>query len=179
MKQIKKINQMNKIEQLNTIGQNNQSEQEQDIQDIININRNKKIKPVTKTKQVQRQIKRRTKTLGKSAYKMYIAALTALYSIVIGSNSVSAGNFGSSIFATGTKNLAQDIGIWLLIIAPITGALLGVYFFIRRQAADEMDTKKWNDRIKATIISTLGAVLVSSAITLIASYYGKTVSTGF
>lgn len=176
MKQIKR---MNKIEQLNTKGQNNKSQQEQDTQEINNVNRSKKIKPVTKTKQVQRQIKRKTKTLGKSAYKMYIAVLTVVYSIVLGSNLVRAGNFSTSVFATGTKNLAQDIGIWLLIIAPITGALLGVYFFIRRQAADEMDQKKWNDRIKATIISTLGAVLVSSAITLIASYYGKTVSTGF
>jgi hypothetical protein len=175
---MKQIKQMNKIEQLNTIGQNNQSEQEQDIQEINNISRSKKIKPVIKTKQVQRQIKRKTKTLGKSAYKMYIAALTAVYAIVSGSSPVSAADFGSSILATGTKSLATDIGKYLLIIAPITGALLGVYFFIRRQAADEMDQKKWNDRIKATIISTLGAVLVSTIIVLIASYYGKTVSTG-
>lgn len=168
-----------KNEKLNTIGQNNLPDKEKDIQEISMINRSKKIKPVTKTKQVQRQIKRKTKTLGKSAYKMFIATLTALYSFVLGSNSVSAGNFATSVFATGTKNLAQDIGIWLLILSPITGGLFGVYFFIRRQAADEMDQKKWNDRIKDTIISTLGAVLVSSAITLIASYYGKTVSTGF
>ena len=179
MKQIKKIKQINKIEQLNTIGQNSQSGQEQDIQKISNISRIKKLKPVIKTKQVQRQIKRKTKTLSKSAYKMYIAAITVMYSVLFCKSAIAAGNFGSSIFATGTKNLAQDVGIFLLIIAPITGALLGVYFFIRRQAADEMDQKKWNDRIKATIISTLGAVLVSSAITLIASYYGKTVSTGF
>ena len=178
MKQINKIKQMNKIEQLITIGQNNKSGQEQDFKEINNISSSKKLKPVTRTKQVQRQIKRRTKSLGKSAYKMYIAALTAAYSYLLGDSPVSAADFGSSILATGTKSLATDVGKYLLIIAPITGALLGVYFFIRRQAADEMDQKKWNDRIKATIISTLGAVLVSTIIVLIASYYGKTVSTG-
>ena len=139
MKQIKKINQMNKFEQLNTIEQNNQSEQEQNFQEINNISSSKKIKPVIKTKQVQRQIKRKTKTLGKSAYKMYISALIAVYSYLSGDSTVSAADFGSSILATGTKSLATDVGKYLLIIAPITGSLLGVYFFIRRQAADEMD----------------------------------------
>lgn len=179
MKQNNKIKQMNKIEQLNTIGQNNKSGQELDIQEINNISSSKKIKPVIKTKQVQRQIKRKTKTLGKSAYKMYIAALTAWYSLVFCKSAIAAGDFGSSVFAKGTQSLATDIGKWLLIIAPITGGLVGVYFFIRRQAADEMDQKKWNDRIKTTIVSTLGAVLVSAAITLIASYYGQTATVGF
>lgn len=111
-------------------------------------------------------------------YKAYMCALINLYVFAATSNNALAGGFGSSIFATGTKSLFVDVGTYLLIIAPISGGLLGVYFFIRRQAADEMDQKKWNDRIKTTIISTLGAVLVSTAIVLIASYYGKPVSTG-
>lgn len=111
-------------------------------------------------------------------YKAYMCAVINLYLFVTSRQSALAGGFGSSIFATGTKNLFVDVGTWLLIIAPISGTLLAVYFFIRRQAADEMDQKKWNDRIKTTIISTLGAVLVSTAIVLIASYYGKPVSTG-
>lgn len=111
-------------------------------------------------------------------YKAYMCALINLYVFAATSNNALAeqADFGNSIFATGTKNLFVDVGKWLLIIAPISGGLLGVYFFIRRQAADEMDQKKWNDRIKTTIISTIGAVLVSSLIILIASYYGKTVT---
>ncbi len=112
-------------------------------------------------------------------YKAYMCALINLYVFAATSNNALAADFGSSIFATGTKDLFVDVGKWLLIIAPISGGLLGVYFFIRRQAADEMDQKKWNDRIKTTIISTIGAVLVSSLIILIASYYGKTVTPAF
>ncbi len=91
---------------------------------------------------------------------------------------VSAGGFGDSIFATGTKNLFTDIGKYLIILAPIAGAAVGAYFFIRRGAADEMDQKKWNDRIKTTVVSTLGAVLIGTLIVLIASYYGKSITTG-
>ena len=88
------------------------------------------------------------------------------------------GKFEDSIFAKGTKNLFTDIGKYLIILAPIAGAAVGVYFFIRRGAADEMDQKKWNDRIKTTVVSTLGAVLIGTLIVLIASYYGKSITTG-
>jgi|GEM_PF-166702 len=124
------------------------------------------------------KINRRPRTFGEKIYRLYIIAMILVYSLALTSNpAFAADGFGSSVFATGTKNLFKDIGTWLLIIAPISGGVLGVYFFIRRQAADEMDQKKWNDRIKATIVSTLGAVLVSTAIVLIASYYGVTVNT--
>lgn len=129
-------------------------------------------------KKQEMKINRRTRTFGEKIYRLYMVAMIVVYSI--GLNSIPAfadGGFGSSIFATGTKSLFKDIGTWLLILAPISGGVLGVYFFIRRQAADEMDQKKWNDRIKVTVISTLGAVLVSTAIVLIASYYGVTVNT--
>ncbi|PYG84235.1 hypothetical protein LY28_03738 [Ruminiclostridium sufflavum DSM 19573] len=127
---MKQNTQPNKTGQINTTEQNEKLRQDKDIQ---------RIKPVTKTKQVQRQIKRRTKTFGEKAYKAYIALTISLYSLLYCKSDASAGNFETSIFATGTKSLATDIGKWLMIIAPITGGLVGVYFFIRRQAADEMD----------------------------------------
>ncbi len=129
-------------------------------------------------KKPSKKIYRRTRTFGEKIFRIYIAAMMIGYFILAGNQVVFADGFGTSVFATGTKNLLKDIGTWLLVIAPISGGLLGVYFFIRRQAADEMDQKKWNDRIKVTIISTLGAVLVSAAIVLLASYYGKTIDTG-
>lgn len=125
-----------------------------------------------------KKIYRKTRTFGKKIYRLCMVAMIVIYSMILSSNPVFADGFGNSVFATGTKNLIKDIGTYMLILAPISGGVLGVYFFIRRQAADEMDQKKWNDRIKVTIISTLGAVLVSTAIVLIASYYGKTVDTG-
>ncbi|EMS72309.1 hypothetical protein [Ruminiclostridium cellobioparum] len=128
-------------------------------------------------KKLGKKIYRNTRTVGEQVFRLCMIAMIVIYTIALNSNPAFAGGFGDSVFATGTKNLFKDIGTWLLILAPISGGVLGVYFFIRRQAADEMDQKKWNDRIKVTIISTLGAVLVSTAIVLIASYYGVTVNT--
>ena len=109
--------------------------------------------------------------------RIYLILAITVFTL-INTNPVSAGGFGDSIFAVGTKNLFTDIGKYLIILAPIAGTVVGVYFFIRRGAADEMDMKKWNDRIKNTVISTLGAVLIGAIIVLIASYYGKSVTTG-
>ncbi len=110
--------------------------------------------------------------------KSYLAIVIAVFTAVFSTLPTFAADFGSSIFAVGTKNLFTDIGKYLIILAPIAGAAVGAYFFIRRGAADEMDQKKWNDRIKTTVISTLGAVLIGTLIVLIASYYGKSVTTG-
>lgn len=128
-------------------------------------------------KKLEKKIYRNTRTAGEKVFRLCMIAMIVIYSIALNSNPAFADGFGSSVFATGTQKLFKDIGTWLLILAPISGAVLGVYFFIRRQAADEMDQKKWNDRIKVTIFSTLGAVLVSAGIVLIASYYGVTVNT--
>ena len=109
--------------------------------------------------------------------RIYLILAITVFTL-INTNPVSAGGFGDSIFAVGTKNLFTDIGKYLIILAPIAGAAVGAYFFIRRGAADEMDQKKWNDRIKTTVVSTLGAVLIGTLIVLIASYYGKSITTG-
>ncbi len=110
--------------------------------------------------------------------KTYLAVVIVAFTAIFNALPTFAADFGTSIFATGTKNLFTDIGKYLIILAPIAGAAVGVYFFIRRGAADEMDQKKWNDRIKTTVVSTLGAVLIGTLIVLIASYYGKSVTTG-
>ena len=110
--------------------------------------------------------------------KSYLAIVIAVFTAVFNTVPTFAADFGTSIFATGTKNLFTDIGKYLIILAPIAGAAVGVYFFIRRGAADEMEQKKWNDRIRNTVISTLGAVLIGAIIVLIASYYGKSITTG-
>ncbi|HEX2925667.1 MAG TPA: hypothetical protein VHP38_05345 [Ruminiclostridium sp.] len=114
----------------------------------------------------------------KRIQKVYTMITISVLLFNFNSISVFAADFGSSVFATGTKSLFTDIGKYLIILAPIAGATVGAYFFIRRGAADEMEQKKWNDRIKATVISTIGAVLVGALIALIAAYYGKSVTTG-
>lgn len=77
----------------------------------------------------------------------------------------------TSKFGTGTQNIFTDLSTYLLILSPIIGAVLGVYFFIRKSAADEQDQKQWNKRLITTGICVVGAVLVSSMIKVITGYY--------
>lgn len=77
---------------------------------------------------------------------------------------------GSKI-VTGTEKLIGDVTTWLMVLAPVVAGLLIIYFFIRRSAADEMDTKKWNNRIVVAIVSCIGAVLGSATLNLIIGYY--------
>ena len=42
---------------------------------------------------------------------------------------------------------------------------------IRRGMADEMDQKKWNNRIVVAVVSCIGAVLGSATLNLILGYY--------
>ena len=71
----------------------------------------------------------------------------------------------------GTEKLFGDITTWLLVLAPIVATMLIIYFCIRRSAADEMDQKKWDNRIKVAIVSCIGAVLGGAMLKLILSYY--------
>ncbi|QUH31106.1 Mbov_0395 family pilin-like conjugal transfer protein [Vallitalea guaymasensis] len=83
----------------------------------------------------------------------------------------SSNNVGKSKIATGTEALLNDVTTWLMILAPIVGGLLIIYFFIRRSGADEQDQKRWNNRITTAIISVVGAVLGSAIINLVIGYY--------
>ncbi len=81
------------------------------------------------------------------------------------------GPLETSKLATGTKNLLADIQKILLMLAPIIGGVVLIYLFIRRAGADEHDKKMWDNRIKVTIISTVGAVLAVAILKIILSYY--------
>ena len=76
----------------------------------------------------------------------------------------------SKIF-TGLKKLLEDIGKALIVIAPIAGTAVIAYCFIRRAAADEMDHKKWTNRINTALVSTIGALVAGVIITVISSYF--------
>ena len=78
---------------------------------------------------------------------------------------------GGSQIATGTENLIKDLTTWLMILAPVVAGLLIIYFCIRRSAADEMDQKKWNNRIMVAVVSCIGAVLGSATLNVIIGYY--------
>lgn len=101
------------------------------------------------------------------------AALTAITLFLINAGTVYAGTSGisESKLAKGTEKLIDDATKWLLVLAPIVGGLLIIYFCIRRAAADEMDQKKWNNRIVVTIVSCIGAVIGSATLNIIIGYY--------
>ncbi len=84
---------------------------------------------------------------------------------------VYASTISESKLAKGTEQLISDATTWLMILAPVVAGLLIIYFCIRRSAADEMDQKKWNNRIVVAIVSCIGAVIGSATLNLIISYY--------
>lgn len=85
--------------------------------------------------------------------------------------STGGGNISSSKIAQGTQKLIQDATSWALVVAPIVTTLAVIYFFIRKGMSDEMDHKKWNDRIIVAIISCIFAVSASVIIQLLIGYY--------
>ena len=71
----------------------------------------------------------------------------------------------------GTEKLVGDVTTWLMVLAPVVAGLLIINFYIRRGMADEMDQKKWNNRIVVAVVSCIGAVLGSATLNLILGYY--------
>lgn len=82
-----------------------------------------------------------------------------------------AAGVSESQIVKGTEKLIGDVTTWLMVLAPVVAGLLIIYFCIRRSAADEMDTKKWNNRIVVAIVSCIGAILGSATLNLIIGYY--------
>lgn len=76
-----------------------------------------------------------------------------------------------SVLATGTQNLIKDLTNWLLVLAPTLTILLVGYYFLRKSASDEMDSKRWDTRIKVAIVCCVGVILASGLINLIIGYY--------
>lgn len=109
----------------------------------------------------------------KKLYKKTITLITVMYFTLL--NKVVAfaapGKLQNSKIAKGTEDLIKDATTWLMVLAPIAGALLVGFFFLRKGAADEMDQKMWQKRINVAVISTVGVEVASVIINLIVGYY--------
>lgn len=81
------------------------------------------------------------------------------------------GNIANSVIATGTKNLIADLSSWLTGIAIAVTAVVCVYLFIRRAMSDEQDKKQWDNRLKITAVSGIGAITATALIGAIAGYF--------
>lgn len=81
------------------------------------------------------------------------------------------GGLSSSKAVTGTTKLLNDASNVLLIVAPLVGVVCIIYFAVRHAAADEMDQKKWKQRIVVAVVSVIVAILASSLISVLTGYY--------
>lgn len=77
----------------------------------------------------------------------------------------------STTLVKGTEKLIEDLSSWLLVIAPTLTILLVGYYFMRKSASDEMDGKRWDNRIKVAIISCIGVMVASGIINMLNTYY--------
>lgn len=100
-----------------------------------------------------------------------VSLMTAFIMLQMMPMTAYASSVGSSKIATGTEDLIKDVTTWLMVLAPVVAGLLIIYFCIRRSAADEMDQKKWNNRIMVAVVSCIGAVLGSATLNVIIGYY--------
>lgn len=85
----------------------------------------------------------------KKAIRKVAAAFTAAVAFVVGAASAYAadGGLANSVAVTGTQRLLGDLSNILLVVAPLIGTACIIYFAVRHGAADEMDQKKWKQRI--------------------------------
>ncbi len=86
-------------------------------------------------------------------------------------NKIYASNIANSQLSKGLDNLLKDLTSWAYKVIPAIGTVLIIYFFIRRGSSDEMDIKKWDNRIKTCVISAVGAVLGAVIIDLAIGYF--------
>lgn len=104
--------------------------------------------------------------------KKAVAAVCSLSVMLMSAVPASAaGNLQDSEIVKGTEKLIGDVTTWLMVLAPVVAGMLIIYFCIRRAAADEVDQKKWNNRIVVAVVSCIGAVLGSALLNLILGYY--------
>ena len=107
----------------------------------------------------------------KKLWEMASVGMTAFAVSFMSATLVYADDVKDSQIVKGTEKLIGDLTTWMMVFAPVVSGLLIIYFFIRRSAADEMDQKKWNNRIVIAIVSCIGAVLGSATLNLIVGYY--------
>ena len=119
---------------------------------------------------MRKRIKQALEKAKKAVWAASVMISTLAASFFMSAPAYAAGVQDSQI-VKGTEKLIGDLTTWLMVLAPVVAGLLVIYFCIRRGMADEMDQKKWNNRIMVAVVSCIGAVLGSATLNLILGYY--------
>ena len=64
-----------------------------------------------------------------------------------------------------------DLTKWLMILAPIFGTLIILFFIIRIMTGDEMDQSKYKKRIILVLICVVAASVVAVLVNIIRGYF--------
>jgi type IV secretory pathway VirB2 component (pilin) len=79
---------------------------------------------------------------------------------------------GLGTLAAGTGRLISDLQTWIMWAAPIIAVIALVYCGIRRAMSDEMESKRWWQRILVIIVSTIVILVANGLIGVLRGYYG-------
>ena len=103
-----------------------------------------------------------------------VFTLIALAFFFLVPNTVFAGNpLIDNDLTRGLLRFAADVGPWLAGTAVVLGVANCGLCLVRRANCDESDAKKWNDRIKNTLVfSGIAAVVTGVAPPILNHYFG-------
>lgn len=94
-----------------------------------------------------------------------------IIAMMCSAQSVLADGIQNTTLATGTRQLIEDVTSWMTGIGAVVTILMVVYCLIRRNMADEMDHKKWQQRMTVSLVSGIGVIAATSVINVLVSYY--------
>ncbi len=112
-------------------------------------------------------------TIKKTLFTAPLSATLLLMAASADPTAPAAAAGGLGVLESGTIQLITDVSSALQKIVGIAGGAAVCYCFIRKSMADDVDQKKWQSRIITSVIATVGGLIATTLITVVAGYYGS------
>lgn len=93
-----------------------------------------------------------------------------LFTLINAINIFASGIQGTSLY-TGTMHLLNDGTTALLVILPVAGALLFIWFQIKKMGADQNEQPMWSKRQKIVLTGIISGETIVAVINTLVSYY--------
>jgi len=103
--------------------------------------------------------------------KALMALLIVAALMIIMSETMYANPLMDNQLTQGILRFATDVGPWLAGVSIAIGVANCGYCLFRRANCDETDTKRWNDKIKTTIICSGAAAVVTGVLPPVLNHY--------